>query len=222
MSQTPDQPDSLQIDIVSDVMCPWCIVGFRQLEEALATTGTQAALRWHPFELNPNMPAGGQNLAEHMAEKYGASPAQSLENRKSLQKLGADLGFAFNFTDHSRILNTFLAHQLLDWAATQDKQHALKMALFTAYFTDGLDVSDLGVLVQIASTVGLNARAAEDALQSGAQAQPVREKQSFWTSRGISGVPSMIFGGKYLLTGAQGTQTYTDVLRQLHDETRAA
>ncbi|MEM9637336.1 MAG: DsbA family oxidoreductase [Pseudomonadota bacterium] len=212
----------LQIDIVSDVMCPWCLVGFRQLEQALDATGITANPRWHPFELNPSMPPEGQNLADHMAEKYGVSPAQSQESRTRLQHLGADLGIAFNFTDSSRIVNTFRAHQLLDWAETRNLQHPLKLALFEGYFTDGLDVSDTGVLTQMARSVGLNAAEASDVLTSGSHAQSVRDKQKFWTDRGISGVPAMIFGGKYLLTGAQGVQTYTDILRKVQAETAAA
>ena len=168
------------------------------------------------------MPPEGQNLADHMAEKYGASPAQSQENRTRLQHLGADLGIAFNFTDSSRIVNTFRAHQLLDWVETRNLQHPLKLALFEAYFTDGLDVSDTGVLTQVARSVGLNAAEASDVLTSGSHAQSVRDKQKFWTDRGITGVPAMIFGGKYLLTGAQGVQTYTDILRKVQAETAAA
>ncbi|WP_299777590.1 DsbA family oxidoreductase [uncultured Roseobacter sp.] len=214
--------DTVQIDIVSDVVCPWCIVGYRQLEQALEMTGVTAELRWHPFELNPSMPPDGQNLIEHMAEKYGASAIQSLENRARLQHLGADLGIAFNFTDHSQIVNTFRAHQLLDWAEEHGKQHPLKLALFEAYFSDGLDVSDKGVLTQVARSVGLNAADASEVLTGGAHAQSVRDKQQFWTNRGISGVPAMVFGGKYLLTGAQGAPTYADILRKVQAETAAA
>lgn len=219
-SSIPD--DRLQIDIVSDVMCPWCIVGFKQLEQALDGTGVQGSLRWHPFELNPAMPETGQDLAEHLGEKYGTTPAQSVEARARLEALGTDLGFAFNFSETSRIVNTFLAHQLLDWAEGHGKQHALQMALFSAHFTEARDVSDTDVLIDIAGTVGLDRSDAANVLTSGVQAEAVREKQAFWTMRGISGVPSVIFGGKYLLTGAQGVQTYTDVLRKVQGERKAA
>ncbi len=128
--------------------------------------------------------------------------------------LGTELGFTFNFTDDSRIVNTFAAHQLLDWAETQGRQHPLKLTLFETYFTKQQDVSDVEVLMGAVETAGLNPEAARTALESGAHAQPVREKQDFWTSRGISGVPSMVFGGKYLLTGAQGTDTYAQVLQR--------
>lgn len=185
-------------------------------------TGVTGKLRWHPFELNPLMSPEGQNLTEHMAEKYGASAAESQENRARLQRLGADLGIAFNFTDHSKIVNTFQAHQLLDWAEGYGKQHPLKLALFEAYFSDGLDLSDADVLILVARSVGLDAAESSTVLASEAHAQSVREKQQFWTDRGISGVPAMVFGGKYLLTGAQGTPTYADVLRKVQADGAAA
>ena len=222
-SPTPSStPDAVQIDIVSDVMCPWCIVGYRQLEQALALTGTAAFVRWHPFELNPTMPPEGQNLAEHIAEKYGASAEQSAENRKRLVEIGQSLGFTFNFNDDSRIVNTFAAHQLLDWALSHGLQHPLKMALFAAHFTDGRDVSDPSVLTAIAGEVGLDPEAAAKVLEDGTHAEQTRTHQAFWTSRGISGVPAMVFEGKYLVTGAQGTQAYADILRKAVAEKVAA
>ncbi len=211
---SPDPRPTVQIDVVSDVVCPWCIVGFRQLDAALKQENMLARLRWHPFELNPNMGPEGQNLREHIAEKYGSTPEQSQQARERLTALGTELGFTFNFTDDSRIVNTFAAHQLLDWAETQGRQHPLKLTLFETYFTKQQDVSDVEVLMGAVETAGLDPEAARTALESGAHAQPVREKQDFWTSRGISGVPSMVFGGKYLLTGAQGTDTYAQVLQR--------
>lgn len=211
---SPDHRPIVQIDIVSDVVCPWCIVGFRQLDLALQRENVLAQLRWHPFELNPAMGADGQNLREHIAEKYGSTPEQSQQARDRLTSLGAELGFAFQFGDESRIYNTFAAHQLLDWAESQKAQHPLKLALFDAYFTQQRDVSDPEVLIDVAGAIGLDPQAARDILISGSHAGAVREKQQFWTSRGISGVPSMVFGGKYLLTGAQGTDTYAQVLQR--------
>lgn len=213
MTETDTRP-VVQIDIVSDVVCPWCIVGFRQLDQALQSQNVLARLRWHPFELNPNMPPEGQNLREHIIEKYGSTPEQSQQSRDRLVQIGAELGFQFNFEDDSRIVNTFAAHQLLDWAETQGRQHPLKMALFHAYFTEQQDVSDVNVLLNAVEAAGLDVQVARAALASGDHIAPVREKQQFWTSRGISGVPSMVFGGKYLLTGAQGAETYAQALQR--------
>lgn len=205
---------SVQVDIVSDVVCPWCIVGYLQLQQALLQTGMKAILRWHPFELNPDMPAEGENLRDHIMRKYGSTPEQSQAARDNLTELGAGLGFNFNFSDDSRMVNTFRAHQLLDWAESRDRQHPLKLGLFKAYFTDGLDISVEDNLVEVATSFGLNAEDARKALTSGEHAAPTREKQAFWTSRGIQGVPSMIFAGKYLLTGAQGAATYENALQR--------
>jgi len=218
--QTTSQ--TVQVDIVSDVMCPWCIIGFRQLEQALATTGLGAFIRWHPFELNPEMPPQGQNLREHITEKYGASPEQSAQNRAQMADLGTSLGIDFQWSDDSRIVNTFAAHQLLDWAVDHDLQHPLKMALFEAHFTQGRDVSQADVLVDIAASVGLDRDAASEVLASGSHAEETRARQQFWTSRGISGVPSMVFDGRYMLTGAQGADTYAQMLRKVAAEKAAA
>lgn len=221
MTDTAPQTESprVQIDIISDVMCPWCIVGFKQLEQALGITGVGAYIRWHPFELNPEMGPEGQNLAEHMAEKYGASAEQSAQNRAQLTAMGKELGFDFNFTADSKMVNTFAAHQLLDWAQEQGRQHPLKLALFKAHFSDQRDVSDPAVLTDLAADVGLDRAAAEEVLRSGSHAAQTRERQQFWTSRGISSAPSMVFGGRYLVSGAQGPQAYAQVIAKVLEET---
>ncbi len=211
-------PAPLRIDIVSDVVCPWCIVGYRQLARALEATGIEAEVHWHPFELNPQMGPEGQNLTEHITEKYGITREDSAKNRARLAAVGAELGFAFNFTDASRMVNTFRAHQAIHWAGKLGRQHDMKQALFTAYFTDQRDVSDPAVLRGVAEGLGLDGAALEAALDTEALTTPVREAERFWTSRGISGVPGMVFEGKYLVTGAQGAETYAEILRQLTAE----
>lgn len=208
-------PSIVQVDIISDVMCPWCIVGFKQLELALGETGSGARVRWHPFELNPQMPPEGENLTDHICRKYGTTRAQSAENRRRLQEIGAALGFAFNFPDDMRIVNSFKAHMLLDHAATKGRQHPLKLALFKAHFTDNRDISDESVLLDIAKEVGLDRDDAGAALQSDAHAKAVRAEERVWMDNGISGVPTMIFAEKYLVTGAQGPQNYARMLRKV-------
>ncbi|WP_299562019.1 DsbA family oxidoreductase [uncultured Sulfitobacter sp.] len=221
MSDKGSSAPSVQIDIVSDIMCPWCIIGFRQLEQALKATGIGAFIRWHPFELNPTMPSEGQNLREHIVEKYGATAEQSAENRAQLRKIGEDLGIDFKLGDDSRIFNTFQAHQLLDWAQKYDKQHPLELALFAAHFSDGRDVSRQEVLVDVADSVGLDRDLAQEVLESRSHAADTRARQEYWTSRGISGVPAMVFDGKYLLTGAQGAQNYAQMLQKVVTDQRA-
>ena len=208
------QNHTVQVDIISDVMCPWCIVGFKQLEMALSHTGIGARVRWHPFELNPEMAAEGENLTDHIRRKYGSSAEQSDAARNRLVELGTHLGFRFAFDANSRIVNSFAAHRLLDFAATQGVQHPLKLALFAAHFTEQRDLSDESVLLDVAVAVGLNRAEAEAALRSDAHANAVRAQEKVWAENGISGVPTMIFGEAYVVTGAQSPDTYAQVLRQ--------
>lgn len=209
---------ALRVDIVSDVVCPWCAVGFKQLEQAAAATGHDIEVYWHPFELNPQMGEEGQNLREHLAEKYGSTVEQSEQVRGRLKELGETLGFAFNFAPESRIYNTFRAHQLIHWAGEQGKAHELKLALLSAYFSDGKDVSDTETLLAEVAQIGLDAERAREVLESGEFVEIVRSKQDFWHSRGINSVPSMIFDSKHLVAGAQGTENYINILNHLAAE----
>lgn len=214
---TDQNPAQLRIDIVSDVVCPWCIVGFLQLEQALKDTQTDAEIHWHPFELNPQMAQEGQNLREHLAEKYGTTPQGSIDARARLTDIGKELGFAFNFTDDMRMANTFRAHQLLHWAGTKGLQHALKMKLLATNFTLNHNVNDNDVLADAAAEVGLDRDEALAVLEDGRFAETVRTQQQFWTSQGIQGVPAMVFNQRHLVTGAQGVDNYASMLQQLRD-----
>lgn len=216
MSNQADTP--LRIDIVSDVMCPWCIVGYKQLETALENQNITADITWHPFELNPNMPPKGQHLGEHITEKYGSTPAESAENRDRLTQIGAELGFEFNFTAPSRIYNTFKAHQLLHWAGTQGKKHGLKMELFSTHFTQGRDMASIDVLADAALAVGLDRADAIDVLTDGRFADDVRAELQLWQQREISSVPSTIFNQRHLVSGAQGVDAFETLLLQLTQE----
>ena len=210
MSKAP-----LRIDIISDVMCPWCIIGYRQLKQALEDTGTPHEIHWHPFELNPDMPAEGQNMREHVAEKYGATPEQSAQTQAQMTKLGNELGFAFTFGADARMYNTFATHQLLHWAGEQGRKHDLKMAFFTAHFTDRRDMSDTDVLADVAAEIGLDRAEALAVLSDGRFADMVRSQEKFWMQQGIRGVPAAVFDRQHLVTGAQGVENYTSVLKQL-------
>jgi len=205
----------LRIDIVSDVVCPWCIIGYRQLATALEATDTAHEIQWHPFELNPNMPPEGQDLREHVAEKYGTTPEQSEESRQKMTAIGADLGFEFRFADDMRMHNTFNVHQLLHWADEQGRKHDLKLALLSAHFTDRRNLSDDTVLADVAAEIELDRAEALMVLQDQRFAADVRQAETYWTSQGINGVPAMIFNRRHLVTGAQGVENYTRVLEQL-------
>jgi predicted DsbA family dithiol-disulfide isomerase len=207
--------DPLRIDIISDVMCPWCIIGYRQLAKALVASGTAHEIHWHPFELNPQMSPEGQNTREHIIEKYGSTPEQSEQSRRQMAALGENLGFTFAWTDASRMHNTFNTHQLLHWAETLGHKHDLKMALFTAHFTDQRNLSDNAVLADIAAEIGLDRDEALAVLDDQRFANDVRNAERFWQQQGISGVPAVVFNRKHLVTGAQGEENYASILSQL-------
>lgn len=205
----------LRIDIVSDVMCPWCTIGYHQLATALEANNVDHEIHWHPFELNPNMPAEGQDVGEHLAEKYGTTPEQSAANRAMMTARGKELGFDFNFVDGFRMHNTFHTHQLLHWADEHGRKNDLKQALFTAHFTHGRDLSDDSVLIEIAGEIGLDRVEAKAVLEDQRFAGAVRQEQQFWIQQGINGIPAMVFDRKHLVTGAQGVDNFKNILTQL-------
>ena len=176
-------PKPMKIDFVSDVSCPWCVIGLRGLEEALGRIdGIEADVTFRPFELNPEMPVGGQNIVEHIGQKYGSTPEQSASNRAMIRDRAAELGFRMEMSDGSRIYNTFDAHRLLHWAEQGGRQVALKMKLFETYFTNGQDPSNHEILVTAAGEAGLDEDAAREVLTSGRFSEEVRK-------RNVSGSP---------------------------------
>lgn len=209
---------ALKIDIVSDVVCPWCVIGFYRLKLALDMSGTDADIRWHPFELNPDMPEGGQNLREHLAGKYGTTPEGSVAARKRLTTLGAQVGFTFNYFDDMRMYNTFRAHQLLHWAEREGKQTPLKLAFFEAYFTRQESLDEAAVLLDAVARAGLQRAEAEVLLREGRYADAVRKEQREWLNRGIQGVPAFIFNDRYLVTGAQEAEHFAALLTRIEQE----
>lgn len=216
----------LKIDIVSDVVCPWCIIGYKQLQKALEMVGddVEPEITWHPFELNPKMGPEGEAISEHVARKYGATAEQSAANRSRLKDTGERLGFDFNYGPGMRIYNTFKAHQLLTWAGeTQGgaAQTRLKMALFTAYFQDNRDVSDEEVLLDVVAQTGLDPEAGREVLNDPDNEAAVRAHLDHWIEQGISGVPAIIFDGKYLVPGAQEAETFVNVIRKVREKALA-
>lgn len=206
----------ITVDIVSDVVCPWCIIGYKKLEKAMRQFEGRARfeLAWHAFELNPNMPPEGQDVNEHLAQKYGTTPEQSKANRQRLKDAGAGLDFEFNYNDGMRMVNTFDAHRLLHWAGETGKQTALKLALFKAHFTDGKNVSDHDTLVEIAGSVGLDEDRARDLLKNNLYAEDVRAVEEQWQDRFITGVPAIIFNKKFMVPGAQEPETFANIIEQ--------
>ena len=213
----------IRIDIVSDVVCPWCIIGFKQLERALAEMADEVEvdLHWHPFELNPQMPPEGQNVREHVAQKYGTTAAQSSAVRARLIQVAESLGVEFRYNEGMRIHNTFRAHQLLHWAGTQGKQTELELALFESYFSREENVNDVDVLVAAAERAGLDEEQARAVVADGRHADTVREEQRFWLSKGIHAVPSFVLDQRYLIPGAQDPEVFVAALKRLLEEKAA-
>ncbi len=207
----------LKIDFVSDVSCPWCVIGLRGLEEALRRMGdlVEAEIRFRPFELNPDMPPEGQNIAEHIALKYGATPEQSAGSRASIKARAAEVGFVIATGPDSRIYNTFDAHRLLHWAAIEGRQYALKRALFEAYFTRGENPGDPEVLADVAGRAGLDVESAREVLASGRYAEDVRADEHRWREADIHAVPAVIIDDRYLISGGQPADAFERALRKI-------
>ena len=207
----------LRIDFVSDVVCPWCAIGLASLEQALQRLQGEVAAEVHfqPFELNPHMAAEGEGIGEHLQRKYGLSQAQLAENQERIRQRGAELGFVFDMDARSRIVNTFDAHRLLHWAGGEGRQAALKRALLRAYFTEGRDVSDRGMLVDIATGIGLDAERARSILASDEFAAEVREAEQFFLRNGINGVPAVIIEQRHLVSGCQPVEVFERALREI-------
>ncbi|MEO9952971.1 DsbA family oxidoreductase [Nonlabens sp.] len=212
--------EKLKIDIVSDVVCPWCTIGYKRLEKAIDELGIQdqVTIEWQPFELNPNMPVTGQDLTEHIAEKYGSTLQQQKDSRQHMSQAGEELGFTFDYFDGMRMVNTFDAHILLKYAKEFDKQTELKMRLTTAFFSERKDVSKREVLKQALLDVGLNAEEGLSRLESEEARNEVRTAQSYWQGLGVTSVPTIVFDRKSAVTGAQPVDTFKQVLNELIKE----
>jgi predicted DsbA family dithiol-disulfide isomerase len=215
---------TMRIDFVSDVVCPWCVIGLKSLETALARLDGEIAadIHFQPFELNPGMAPEGENVAEHIARKYGRSANGSGDVRTMIRDSAAALGFTMNTNAGSRIWNTFDAHRLLHWAGLAGRQRELKEALFKAHFTDGRNVSDRAVLADIAAEAGLSREGAADVLESGRYADEVRRDEEFWRDQNITGVPAIIIDRQFAIMGGQPVDTFERVLRKIVEKRAAA
>jgi len=209
----------LKIDFVSDISCPWCAIGLSALEQALDRLQNEVAAELHfqPFELNPQMPAGGQDIGEHLAQKYGSTPEQQAQIRDTIRQRGAEVGFSFNPAGRGRIYNTFDAHRLLHWAGleTPTQQPALKKALLVACHTQGQNMESHEVLLAAVAQAGLDVVRARAILASDEFAPEVREREAFYTSQGIHSVPAVIINDRHLISGGQPVAVFEQALRQI-------
>lgn len=212
--------NTISIDIISDVSCPWCIIGYRSLSLALDDLDAhdRVDINWLPFELNPNMAPEGQNRNDYIREKYNLSPEQGKANRDTLINRGAELGYQFNFPDGGRVYNTFNAHKLIHWAKKHELQTQLKLALFDLFFQQQGNPSDETDLLRCVKNVGLDTKQAKEILNSDRYNTEVNEALSFAKSNGISSVPAFILNKKYLISGGQPKQVFIQALQQLDQE----
>ncbi len=220
------KPNTLTLDFVSDIACPWCAVGLAALEKAIDSVkdDVRVELHFQPFELNPGMPPGGEDIIEHLGRKYRITPEQIEQNQQHLYQRGAEAGFEFTPGARKRIFNTFDAHRLLHWAAETagaDAQHRLKRALLDAYFKAGLDPSDPSVLRDAAVAAGLDGEQAAAIIASGDYADDVRAREQLYLDQGIHSVPSVIINGRYLVQGGQPAEIFANALRQIAAEPAA-
>lgn len=213
----------LKIDVVSDVVCPWCAIGYKNLESALHRLDGEIGVnvQWHAYELNPDTPTGGNSHRQMLKDKYGMSDDQYDANHQRITDLGAKAGFEFNFRDGMRTSNTFDCHRLLLWAKDSGSQTDLKLALFQAYFTDSKDVNDHQVMLEAVAQVGLDVDAARAVLNSDQFAAEVRAEEQRYQQLGIQSVPTYIVNDQYAISGGQPPEVFEQALRQIADEMSA-
>ncbi len=212
--------DKIKIDIVSDVVCPWCTIGYKRLDKAISEMGIQdnVEIEWHPFELNPNMPEEGENVQEHIANKYGASLEDQKRSQVHMTEVGAELGFKFDYFEEMKIVNTRDAHILLEYAKENGKQTDLKMRLVESFFSERKDVSKKAVLKQALQEVDLNVNEGLARLENDDAKNQVQSKEAYWKNLGVTSVPTIVFNQKSAVTGAQPIAVFKEVLMELLQE----
>lgn len=209
----------LNIDFVSDISCPWCAIGLASLLEALERlpAAVPVSLNLQPFELNPDLPEGGQDLAEHLTQKYGSTPEQQAAARATLCQRGAAVGVEFAPEGRGRIYNTLKAHRLLHWAALEhpERQLALKQALLQACHRDRLPMDADDVLLGAVDSAGLEREQAIELLAGDQFAEEVREREAFYRQAGVNSVPTLIINQRYVITGCHPVEVLEQALGQI-------
>lgn len=223
-------PNVLEISIVSDVVCPWCVVGKGNFDQALAlleqeNSDIEVLINWLPFQLNPNMATEGENINDHLIHKYGLDEKQLEVNKSRLVEAGKAVGFDFNFNQRSRIYNTYKAHLMMTWASLLDNktaENALNKALFLAYFSQGKDISNDQILLTLVAEVGLSAEVASEVLKGGELQQTVKaeldsnlKKVQQW---GVQSVPTFIINQQYSISGGQPASVFKQALLDISKE----
>jgi predicted DsbA family dithiol-disulfide isomerase len=220
---TPTTP-ALKIDFVSDVACPWCAVGLGALEQAIANLGDEIKtdIHFQPFQLNPDMPPEGQNITEHLSQKYGSTAAQQEQTYAMIRARGAEVGFDFRMEGRGRTWNTFDCHRLLHWAGELENdaagnsiQHLMKKEMLKSYFTEGQNPASKESLMGVVNLLGLDAARAKAILDSDEYTAQVRARQRFYHSQDIHSVPAIIINDRHLISGGQPAAVFENALRQI-------
>jgi len=208
---------TLQIDIVSDIACPWCAIGYARLEQAMQALEAEFTfhVEWHAFELNPDSASEGEPILQALSRKYGRSAEEMEAAQSNMMAIATELGLNFSQMQERYTCNTFDAHRLVKWAGEQGCQTAMKMALFEAYFGRADNVSDEKVLVACAEAIGLQGNEAREILASDAYAQEVRADEARYQQSGVSAVPAFIINQRHLISGAQEPDTLINAFREI-------
>ncbi|HQU68689.1 MAG TPA: DsbA family oxidoreductase [Albidovulum sp.] len=212
----------IKMDIISDVACPWCYVGKSYLDRALEQRADHPfALEWHPFQLNPDMPKGGMDRREYMALKFG--------DRDNVVRIHAPLlqhaekaGITFNLDRIARTPNSLDAHRLIHWAGLEGRQTPVVSALFRAYWAEGRDIGDAGVLADIAGENGLDRAMIARLLEGDSDRAEITARDTHARARGVSGVPTFIIDNRYAVQGAQPTENWLNIIDETIDNMKEA
>lgn len=208
---------SVTIDIISDIACPWCAIGYARLEQAMQQLKDEMTftIEWHAFELNPDPDGDGEPILQALSRKYGRSAEEMEQAQAQMQGIAENLGLNFAALQQRHTRHTFDAHRLVAWAAEQGKQTEMKKALFEAYFGYDAVISDAVVLAHWVDSIGLDGHAAQQMLASDQYVQTVRDEEARWQQMGISSVPAFVINDQYLISGAQEPETLVQSLREI-------
>jgi len=205
----------IQVDIVSDIVCPWCWLGVKLFEKAAKQSRHDIELSWRPYMLDPSVPEGGLPYKSYMKQKFGDAPSNRFKQmREHLEKMGPELGIDFKFDDIPMRPNTLDAHRLLKWAQGQDKGNAASQALFQAYFTDLKDVGNPNILTDIAKSIDMDSDLISELLSKDDDKNAIKEEIMFFRNLGVNAVPTFIYNGQFAIQGAQSPEAHLDAINK--------
>lgn len=208
----------IKLDIMSDPICPWCYIGKTQLDRALAANPDHPfTIEWHPFQLNPSMPAEGMDRRAYLEGKFG-SKAAAVEVYGNIERQAQALGLPINFAAMQRTPNTINAHRLIHWAGLEQKQQPLINALFEAYFCNGIDIGDIGALCDIALKAGLQRDVTSQLLNSDADIQMIKERDAHSRKMGVDAVPTFIVANQHAMPGSQTPEVWAAIIAELQTQ----